>query len=242
MFLSLSLEDIENIIRPLSADHTPHTKLICLENTQLEAGGVSLSAEYIDSVGALAKKHGLKLHIDGARIFHAAIEQKTSVKELVKSADSIAVCLSKGLCAPAGSLLLGSKEFISEARQKRQIVGGELKQAGVLAAAGRIALHKMSQGLKEDHQNATLLAALLKKCTFIDRVTSATNVVSFHLTPEAEPIRDFIESRCSRGGNKTESLRMFTHFSIAEGDIRTIVDTYNKLELKGKRKRQSSIE
>ncbi|GKV12504.1 hypothetical protein SLEP1_g23637 [Rubroshorea leprosula] len=137
----------------------PTTRLICLENTHANSGGRCLSVEYTDKVGELAKKHGLKLHIDGARIFNAATALGVDVKLLVQAADSVLVCLSKGLGAPVGSVIVGSEGFITKARRVRKALGGGMRQIGILCAAGLVALQENVGKLKEDHKKTKVLAA-----------------------------------------------------------------------------------
>lgn len=169
--------------------HFPSTRLICLENTQGAKGGIPISAEYTRQVGELAREFDLKLHIDGARIFNAAAALNTPVHELVAPADSVSFCLSKGLCAPVGSVLVGSREFINRANRIRKSLGGGMRQAGVLAAAGLIALHKMSKRLHEDHANACLLAEGLARNPHIQLDVSRvqTNMIYIELN-ESAPI------------------------------------------------------
>lgn len=138
--------------------HYPRSRLICLENTHNRCGGVALSVEYTRQVRALADEFGLRLHLDGARLFNAAVALGVSAQDLAAPADSVSICLSKGLCAPVGSLVLGSGEFIETARRIRKQLGGGMRQAGVLAAAGLIALEEMTQRLGEDHARARRLA------------------------------------------------------------------------------------
>ncbi len=138
--------------------HYPRSRLICLENTHNRCGGVALSVEYTRQVRALADEFGLRLHLDGARLFNAAVALGVSARDLAAPADSVSICLSKGLCAPVGSLVLGSGEFIETARRIRKQLGGGMRQAGVLAAAGLIALEEMTQRLGEDHARARRLA------------------------------------------------------------------------------------
>ena len=157
---TLKLEDIQNGIRPDDI-HQPPSKLVILENTQNRCGGVVLSCDYINEVGELAHRRGLKLHMDGARIFNASIALETDVKNIVNSTDSVTFCLSKGLCAPVGSVLCGSREFIVRAKRLRKMLGGGMRQAGILAAAGLIALEKMVNRLEEDHRRALVLAEQL---------------------------------------------------------------------------------
>ncbi|MCS6836774.1 MAG: low-specificity L-threonine aldolase [Anaerolineae bacterium] len=181
----LDLDDIRRAIRP-DDQHFPRTRLICLENTQGTMGGMPLSAEYTDAVGALAREHGLRLHIDGARIFNAATALNTSVAALSRAADSVTFCLSKGLCAPVGSVLVGDKAFIAEARRVRKMLGGGMRQAGVLAAAGLIALHEMTKRLDEDHANAAYFAEGLSEIPHIRVESQATNFVMFWLSESAK--------------------------------------------------------
>ena len=154
---TLALQDIQNAIRPDDI-HDPVTRLICLENTHNRCGGVALSPEYTRQVGELARQHDLSLHLDGARLFNAAVVQGVNAKELAGPADSVSICLSKGLSAPVGSVLCGSKEFIQRALRIRKQLGGGMRQAGILAAAGIVALETMVERLAEDHRRAARLA------------------------------------------------------------------------------------
>ena len=154
---SLRLEDIAAAIRE-DNDHYPISRLVCLENTHNRCGGRYLTPAYTRSVAELAHRHGLKLHIDGARLFNAAVAQGVDVRELVQGADSVTFCLSKGLSAPAGSVVCGSAEFIRRARRARKVLGGGMRQAGVLAAAGIVALTEMVDRLADDHRHARRLA------------------------------------------------------------------------------------
>ncbi|WP_119072521.1 low-specificity L-threonine aldolase [Aggregatilinea lenta] len=184
---TLPLEAIRHAIRSEDV-HYPTTRLIALENTQGSVGGIPIPKPYIDVVGALAHENGLLLHIDGARLFNAATALDCDVAELVAAADSVTFCLSKGLCAPVGSVLVGSHEFIHRARRVRKMLGGGTRQAGMLAAAGLIALHEMTGRLGDDHANARLLAEGLSELPQIDidldRVQ--TNMVFFSLRDDAE--------------------------------------------------------
>ena len=138
-------------------------RLLCVENTCNVAGGVAVPVEHMAKLNAVARKHGLKVHLDGARIFNAATTLKVDVKDIARQADSVMFCVSKGLSAPVGSLLTGTREFIKEARIARQMLGGQMRQAGVIAAAGIVALTKMSGRLQDDHANARLLAEAMAK-------------------------------------------------------------------------------
>ncbi len=155
---TLPLDAIEAAIRGEDV-HFPISRLICLENTHNRCGGVALSVDYTRSVGELARRHDLKLHLDGARIFNAAAATGVQARELTEPADSVAFCLSKALCAPVGSVLCGDEEFIYRARRIRKQLGGGMRQAGVLAAAGIVALETMVDRLGEDHARARRLAS-----------------------------------------------------------------------------------
>jgi threonine aldolase len=157
---TIKLEDIQNGIRPDDL-HQPPTRLLILENTQNRCGGVVLTKDYLGEAADFIHRKGMKLHIDGARIFNASVALGISAKELVENADSITFCLSKGLSAPVGSVLCGKKEFIEKARRLRKMLGGGMRQAGILAAAGLVALDTMIDRLAEDHQRAKHLAEAL---------------------------------------------------------------------------------
>lgn len=163
---TIDLEDLETAISVFQDPDDPHfarQKLVVLENTHNRYGGQALSPSYIDATGALCKKYGLKLHIDGARLFNACTKLKVSPARMVQAADSISICFSKGLCAPVGGLVVGSKSFIAEARRARKALGGALRQSGVVAATGIIALTNMRFRLQEDQDNAEWLASELQK-------------------------------------------------------------------------------
>ena len=175
---TLNLPDIQAAIRSKDA-HQPISRLVCLENTHNRCGGVVLTAEYTRAVGELAHENGLSLHLDGARIFNAAIAQGVQAKELAEPADSVMFCLSKGLSAPVGSVLCGSSEYITRAHRIRKQLGGGMRQAGILAAAGIVALESMVDRLAEDHQRARYLAEGLSFLPWLvmDRGTPYTNMI-----------------------------------------------------------------
>jgi threonine aldolase len=183
---TLALEDIVHAVRADNV-HYPHTRLIALENTQGTVGGIPIPKSYVDAVGEIARGHELTVHIDGARIFNAATALHCDAADLVEAADSVSFCLSKGLCAPVGSVIVGSREFIDRARRIRKMVGGGMRQAGVLAAAGLIALEKMTLRLHEDHANARWLAeGLAGMSQFeIDLARVQTNMVFFGVREDA---------------------------------------------------------
>lgn len=183
---TLPLEKIKAAVR-VDNVHYPITSLVCLENTQAGVGGQALPVEYIASVGALCQEHGLKLHIDGARIFNAAVAVGQDVKRVVQAADSVQFCLSKGLCAPVGSMIVGSEEFIYRARRIRKAMGGGLRQAGIIAAAGIIALEEMTERLADDHAVACILAEGLATIPHIviDPTRVQTNILLFSVDEDS---------------------------------------------------------
>lgn len=180
---TLDLHEIEAAIRG-DNEHYPVTRLVCLENTQNMCGGRVLPVAYMDAVGDLAHAHGLQLHVDGARLWNAAVALNESPARVVRNADSVSVCLSKGLAAPVGSVVVGSKEFIHRARRSRKIAGGGMRQAGIIAAAGIVAITEMVERLADDHANAKALAHGLAQIEGVqinpDDVES--NLVFFTLT------------------------------------------------------------
>ncbi len=180
---TLDLDEIVAAIRDPHNPHFPKSRLITVENTHNRCGGSPLTVEYMAALGKLAREHGLLLHLDGARIFNAAIALGVDVKALVADADSLTFCLSKGLAAPVGSVVCGSKAFIAEARRARKVVGGAMRQVGVIAAAGIVALEQMVDRLAEDHENARALAAGLADLPGIrvEEVPVRTNIVYFNM-------------------------------------------------------------
>ncbi|KAH9613479.1 hypothetical protein KSS87_003075 [Heliosperma pusillum] len=176
---TMDLDSIEAAIRdPKGALVYPITRLICLENSHGNTGGRCLSVEYIDRVGDLAKKHGLKLHIDGARIFNAATALGVPVDRLVQAADSVSVCLSKGLGAPVGTVIVGSMSFITKAKILRKTLGGGMRQVGVICAAALVAVKENVKKLEDDHKNAKLLAVGLNNIQglHVDIAAVETNI------------------------------------------------------------------
>ncbi len=235
---TLKLDAIQRSIRT-DDQHFPRTKLICLENTQGTIGGIPITAEYTAQVGEIAHAHHLKLHIDGARIFNAATALNTSVKDLVAPADSVSFCLSKGLCAPVGSILVGSKAFIHEAHRTRKTLGGGMRQAGILAAAGLIALHKMTKRLHEDHANACRLAEGIADIPHIkvDVSRVQTNMVFFDLAEDAPLTITELRARLKdeynvlMGGyaGMPNRVRLVTHYWITPEKVETTLTALRNL-------------
>ena len=178
----LNLAEVEAAIRDENY-HLPRTRLLALENTHNRCSGAVLPLSYMQAAGELAQRRGLKLHLDGARLFNAAVALGVSAAEIAAPCDSVSFCLSKGLSAPVGSLITGSNEFIYEARRQRKVLGGGMRQSGVLAAAGIIALTQMVERLAEDHARARQLAEGLAQLPGIvlDPLTVQTNIVIFTL-------------------------------------------------------------
>jgi threonine aldolase len=225
----LLVEDIEAAIRPDNPHH-PRTRLICLENTHNRCGGAVLTAAYMAQVRALANRYGLAIHLDGARLFNAAVALGVDAPVLAHDADSVSFCLSKGLSAPVGSLVCGSAEFVSGARRNRKVLGGGMRQAGVLAAAGIVALETMVDRLADDHANAHRLAEGLADLPGIvlDPARVPTNIVILELAADAPSPAEFAAGLAAHGvklgpiGGRR--LRAVTHYGIEAGDIDRAVD------------------
>jgi len=219
----LDPRDVEAAIRPKDI-HQPRTSLVCMENTHNRAGGTVWTPEQMRAVYEVAKEHGLSVHLDGARIFNAAVYLGVDVKQFTKYTDSVMFCLSKGLSAPIGSLVVGDEEFIEKARRVRKMLGGGMRQAGIIAAAGIIALEKMVDRLKEDHENAQILAKALAKLDGI-RITHPvqTNIIIFDVSDLNTTAERFIASLAERGVKASQFgrtlVRMVTHRGIEREDI-----------------------
>jgi threonine aldolase len=221
----LPLAALSNALRDPEDSHEAITRLICLENTHNRCGGVVLSTAYMQSVRQFAQARGLLVHLDGARLFNAAVALRVDVREITRHVDSVQFCLSKGLAAPVGSILAGDAAFITRARRVRKMVGGGMRQAGIIAAAGIVALEHMVDRLAEDHANARLLAEGL--ATFpqikIDLNSVQSDIVIFRLhegygTPEAFA-RAAAERGLLVGGIGRGYVRAVTHYGIDAGDI-----------------------
>jgi threonine aldolase len=222
---TMRVEDIEGAVRGDNV-HFPRSRLVCLENTHNRCNGAALSVEYTESVAKLAKRHGLLLHLDGARIFNAAVALGVDVKQLTKSADSLSFCFSKGLSAPVGSVVCGSRDFIAEARRTRKVLGGGMRQAGVLAAAGIVALEQMVDRLAQDHANARSLAEGIARIEglLIDVAGVQTNIIYFDLVSSRLSAETFLARLEKRGVRFLQTggpnrFRMVTHYGIEAEDI-----------------------
>jgi threonine aldolase len=228
------LVELENAI-PAENVHVPRVGVIALENTQNRDGGVALTPDQQQAVIAVARKHNIATHLDGARVFNAAVALGVDVKLLTQPFTSVTFCLSKGLAAPVGSLVCGSKAFIAEARRNRKMLGGGLRQAGVLAAAGLVALTQMVDRLADDHANARLLAEAIAQTTglSIDLSSVQTDIVVFEITrPDLSPA-EFL-SRLAKDGIKmspfpgTTKLRAVTHYGIERADVEKAISAVRR--------------
>ncbi len=221
---TMRLEEIEAAVRPDDV-HFPRTRIICLENTHNRCFGAPLSPDYCNSVAALARRHRLSVHLDGARIFNASVALRLDVKELTACADSVLFCFSKGLSAPVGSIICGSRDFIERARRIRKTLGGGMRQAGIIAAAGIVALDEMVERLEEDHINARRLAEAAAEIEglSIDPSRVQTNIVYFELRA-SRPSPDELITRAAQKGLKflrtgPSRFRMVTHYGITSDMI-----------------------
>ncbi|MBK7317070.1 low-specificity L-threonine aldolase [Candidatus Villigracilis affinis] len=230
---TLALDEILAAIQSEDVHHTI-TRLICLENTQNACGGVVLSADYMRAVGKIARENNLSLHVDGARIFNAATALNISVKDLVEPADSVMFCLSKGLVSPVGSMLVGTKKFINRARHLRKMVGGGMRQAGVLAAAGLISLEKMSTRLGQDHARAKKLFEGLNQVQGLKLDafgSSSTNMVFFNLADEVKLSVDQIIEEMKKHGVLVDwagprRFRLVTHYWVDDAGVEKAIKAF----------------
>jgi threonine aldolase len=231
---TLALDDILTSVRTEDVHH-PITRLVCLENTQNICGGVPLTPEYTRQVGNLAHHHDLLLHIDGARIFNSAAAQNVSVKELVEPADSVMFCLSKGLAAPIGSMLVGTQKFIARARHIRKMLGGGMRQVGILAAAGLISLEQMTKRLNEDHARAKKLADGLRQIEglTVDMNSPFTNMVYLNLSENVAMNAHQITQKMKDCGvlvdpENPRRFRLVTHYLIDDSAVEKTLSAFQQ--------------
>ncbi len=233
---TLDLDEVRSLIRGDNV-HFPRTRLIALENTHNRCGGSPLTVAYMQAIGRLAHERGLLLHVDGARIFNAAVALGVDVKALAADADSVTFCLSKGLAAPVGSVVCGSRAFIAEARRARKVVGGGMRQAGVIAAAGIVALEQMVDRLAEDHANAAALAAGLVELPGIEvePVPVRTNIVFFRVNrPDLDA--PAFTARLEAAGVRMLALdprrvRAVTNYHVTAEDVQTVLGAMREILL-----------
>jgi threonine aldolase len=229
---TLNLDALESAIRPQSM-RFPKTSLICLENTQNRCSGRVLSPEYTAEVTNLAHQKDIAVHLDGARIFNASVALGIPVSKLTKSIDSVTFCLSKGLSCPIGSIVCGSQEFITRARRIRAMLGGGMRQVGIIAAAGLVALETMVDRLLEDHINAQQLATGLSriKAFSVDSKAVESNIVIFDLLQGDASllVKRLAEAGLLISQYGTDRLRMVTHYGIGKEDIETALGTIEQI-------------
>ncbi len=219
-------DEVRAAIRPDNI-HYPPTSLIGMENTHNQAGGTPLTAEEVSSVAAVAKEHGIKFHIDGARLFNATIALETPAAELVKDADTVSFCLSKGLSCPVGSVVVGSHEDIEKVRKWRKALGGGMRQVGVIAAAGVVALETMIDRMAEDHSNARRMSVGLSDIDGIDCDPDAnpTNLVFCHVSVKnPTELLQKLEDRGVRLLSLPGAWRFVTHYGITSDDVDYALD------------------
>ena len=226
--------DILTAIR-LDNVHFPTSRLIVLENTHNLCNGSPIPLPYLNRVATIAADNGLKLHVDGARIFNAAVALGVSPAELAAPADSVSFCLSKGLAAPVGSVVCGSSNFIAKARRMRKVLGGGMRQAGIIAAAGIVALEQMVERLAEDHDNARRLAeglADLKGLSLGGLEKVRTNIIYMDLTsdlPSTETAQKLEKAGVRVNPSGPHRLRAVTHHGITAKDVDTAVAVFRKI-------------
>jgi threonine aldolase len=233
---SLALEDIEAAIRNPDDDHEPVTRLIEIENTHNACGGLCLSPAYIRELSDFAHQRNLIVHMDGARIFNSAVAQGVDIRELTGPVDSVTFCLSKGLSAPVGSVLCGSHEFIKKARKIRKHLGGGMRQAGILAAAGIVALETMVERLAEDHRRARYLAEGLSEipAILLDPGSPATNMIFFNFADSVKLSMTELERKLAERGILTSAsgprrYRLVTHYWLDDSGVDRTVEAFRQI-------------
>jgi threonine aldolase len=235
----LTPAQVKDAIRPANI-HIAPTGLVCLENTHNRHGGTCCSPEEIAAVAAVAHDAGVPVHLDGARLFNAAVALKREAREFVRSVDSVTFCVSKGLGAPVGSLICGSAPFIDRARRFRKMIGGGMRQAGIIAAAGVVALDRMVNRLADDHVNARTLAEAVTKLPglSVDLASVQTNIVVIRVDrgdrPRSAAATEELVTGCAARKVKIHAMgpaaiRCVTHKDVDAEDIRRAIDALTEL-------------
>jgi len=226
---SMDPNQVESALRGENV-HFPRTGLVCVENTHAKSGGTIVPSQNLHAIAEIAHRNGVPVHMDGARVFNAAVAQGLRVSEVVAPVDSVMFCLSKGLAAPVGSLLVGSAAFIGRARKARKVMGGGMRQAGILAAAGLISLHQMVDRLADDHANARLLAKGLSVIpgVVLDPALVQTNIVVFDIV-DSRWTAASLSGALGRRGVLVNAMgpiriRLVTHKDISEAQIPEALD------------------
>ena len=222
---TLKLANLEGALR-YEDIHEPHSRMVILENTQNACGGVALTVEYTNQVAAFARENRLAFHIDGARLFNAAVKLGLPASELVRQADSVTFCLSKGLCCPVGSVLCGTSDFIERARRLRKMLGGGMRQGGILAAAGIYALDNMVERQGDDHQRASHLAEGLASIKGLNLAKGSpyTNMVFVHVQEESKLTSSALVEQLKENGilvneSGKNELRFVTHHDVGDDAV-----------------------
>ena len=227
----LNTGDVKEHIRP-DWYHYPKTSLVCIENTHNRAGGTIYPLDEIKKLNRLCKESNLKIHLDGARLFNASVESGVSIKEYSSQADSVAFCFSKGLGAPVGSVLCGDVDFIKRAHKYRKIIGGGMRQAGIIAAGALYALQNNISRLKEDHKNARYFAEEIFKLGFIDVNPAAvqTNIVVFRTSEDASALTEKLAEKglllTSEGSSR---MRAVFHMDISSQNTAEAVNIFKNI-------------
>jgi len=226
---TMDLNKVKNAIREEDIHH-PETRLVIVENTQNACGGIPIPAKYMQELSDLLDPMDIRLHVDGARIFNAGVALNKPAKKLVENADSIMFCLSKGLCAPVGSMLCGSHNFIRRARKIRKQLGGGMRQAGIIAAAGIVALESMIDRLAEDHHRAKMLSEAISEINglSLEKGEAQTNMVYVAIANDHAVDADELVQTCSDRGiligkSGSRSFRFVTHYWITDEDIEKLI-------------------
>lgn len=232
---TIQLEDLRSAIRP-DDPHYPISRLVVLENTHNRCGGTVIPLDYMRRVGELVKDNQLFLHLDGARLFNAAAALGVPAAQLAVEADSVSFCLSKGLCSPVGSVLCGSAEFIKKARRNRKMLGGGMRQAGFLAAAGIVALEQMTGRLSEDHSRARKLAEGLATIGGLSLQTEVppTNMVFVAIDERfgktaAQVCEKLLEHNIKVGVVGWRQLRLVTHYWINDDAVKLTIEAFRQI-------------
>ncbi len=232
-FGALDPKAVEDAIRPRNI-HFPEPALVCVEDTHNRHGGTVITPQQLQALSTVTKVHGLRLYMDGARIFNAAVALKVNVQELTRHVDNLMFCLSKGLSCPVGSVVVGTREFIEKARKVRKVLGGGMRQAGIIAAAGIVALETMIDRLEEDHANAKRLANGIAKVEgiVVDMERVQTNIVLLDISSLGVADEVFLSKLQNKGvfalTTAKNKVRLVTHRGIEREHIETAVDAIAK--------------
>ncbi|HEV8338159.1 MAG TPA: low-specificity L-threonine aldolase [bacterium] len=226
----ISAPQVEALVRPPNVHFAP-TRLLCLENTHNRAGGTVMTPAQTSEVAAAARRHGLSVHLDGARIFNAAVALGADPRALTRDVDSVMFCVSKGLSAPVGSLLAGEAAFIARARAARQMLGGAMRQAGVIAAAGIVALESMVERLAEDHRRARVLAHRLADLpgVRVDPAAVQTNIIMLEVDHAPTVVERLAVHRVLAHGLDRRTIRLVTHRHIGDVEVERAAEIFRQV-------------